>query len=209
MNNQLKIKGTVEATTGYNGFTPSDYAEELYRDAKVNSQRKQRLQRRLDNLEKEQQQNLKHQMKQRIFKAGIEYYEARAEYCYYLAESAYERELKIWTTLCWTSWLNWTDKQKIRQNRLCRIQNTGNQRKIKMDNQLNANNMSKEMDWDNFVPTREIREYDMKFRESIRQREHLKVELAELEKRKRDIFWDVEYAILSTGIKYFNTCAEY
>ena len=74
----------MEETTGYNGFTPSDYAEELYRDAKVNSQRKQRLQRRLDNLAREQQQNLKHQMKQRIFKAGIEYYEARAEYCHYL-----------------------------------------------------------------------------------------------------------------------------
>ena len=78
----------MEETTGYNGFTPSVYAEELYRDAKVNAQRKQRLQRSLDNLAKEQQQNLKHQMKQRIFKAGIEYYEARAEYCYYLAESA-------------------------------------------------------------------------------------------------------------------------
>ena len=78
-----------------------------------------------------------------------------------------------------------------------------------MDNQLNANNMSKEMNWDNFVPTREIREYDMKLRESIRQREQMKVELAELEKRRRDIFWDVEYAMLSTGIKYFNTCAEY
>ena len=25
--------------------------------------------------------------------------------------------------------------------------------------------MSREMDWDKFVPTREIREYDMKFRE--------------------------------------------
>ena len=97
--NQLNIKGTMEETTGYNGFTPSDYAEELYRDAKVNAQRKQRLQRRLDNLAKEQQQNLKHQMKQRIFKAGIEYYEARAEYCYYLAESAYEREYKIWTDI--------------------------------------------------------------------------------------------------------------
>ena len=64
--NQLKIKGTMEESTGYNGFTPSDYAEELYMDAKVNAQRKQRLQRRLDNLSKEQQQNLKHQMKQRI-----------------------------------------------------------------------------------------------------------------------------------------------
>ena len=69
--------------------------------------------------------------------------------------------------------------------------------------------MSKEMNWDNFVPTREIREYDRRFRESVRQREQLKVELAELEKRKRDIFWDVEYAMLSTGIKYFDTCAEY
>lgn len=78
-----------------------------------------------------------------------------------------------------------------------------------MNNQLNETIMSKEMDWDNFVPTREIREYDRKLRESIRQREQLKVELAELEKRKRDIFWDVEYAMLSTGIKYFNTCAEY
>lgn len=62
---------------------------------------------------------------------------------------------------------------------------------------------------DNFVPTREIRAYDMKFRESIRQREQLKQDLAELEKRKRDIFWNVEYAMLSTGIKYFNTCSEY
>ena len=78
-----------------------------------------------------------------------------------------------------------------------------------MDNQLKANNMRKEMNWDKFVPTREIREYDRRFRESIRQRERLKVELAELEKRKRDIFWDVEYAMLSTRIKYFNTCSEY
>ena len=78
-----------------------------------------------------------------------------------------------------------------------------------MDNQLNETIMSKEMNWDNFVPTREIREYDMKLRESVRQREQLKTELAELEKRKRDIFWDVEYAMLSTGIKYFNACAEY
>ena len=97
--NQLKIKGTMEESTGYIGFTPSDYAEELYRYARLNSQRKQRLQRRLDNLSREQQQNLKHQMKQRIFKAGIEYYEARAEYCHYLAESAYETEYKIWTDI--------------------------------------------------------------------------------------------------------------
>ena len=57
--------------------------------------------------------------------------------------------------------------------------------------------------------TGEIREYDMKFRESVRQREQLKLELAELEKRKKNIFWDVEYAMLSTGVKYFNTCSEY
>ena len=46
----------------------------------------------------------------------------------------------------------------------------------------------------------------MKFRESIRQREQLKIEL---EKRKNDISWDVEYAMFSAGIKYFNTCSEY
>ena len=80
---------------------------------------------------------------------------------------------------------------------------------IKMDNHLNANNMSKEMNWDTFVPTKEIREYDMKLRESVRQREQLKHELSELENRKKDIFWDVEYAMFSTGIKYFNTCSEY
>ena len=76
-------------------------------------------------------------------------------------------------------------------------------------NLLNANNMSKEMNWDNFVPTREIREYDMKLRESVRQREQLKQDLAELEQRKRDIFWDVEYAMFSAGLKYFNACSEY
>ena len=47
--------------------------------------------------------------------------------------------------------------------------------------------MSKEMDWDNFIPTREIREYDRRLRESIRQREQLKIELAALEKKPRDI----------------------
>ena len=78
-----------------------------------------------------------------------------------------------------------------------------------MNNQLNETIMIKEMDWDKFVPTQEIRDYDRRFRDSIRQREQLKVELAELEKRRRDIFWDVEYAMLSTGIKYFNTCSEY
>ena len=31
----------------------------------------------------------------------------------------------------------------------------------------------------------------------------------ELEKRKRDIFWDVEYEMYSAGLKYFNTCSEY
>ena len=107
--NQLKIKGTMEETTGYNGFTPSDYAEELYMDAKVNAQRKQRLQRRLDNLAKEQQQNLKHQMKQRIFKAGIEYYKARAKYCYYLAESQTITEFKIWTDFLLDDWTGDSD----------------------------------------------------------------------------------------------------
>ena len=88
--------------------------------------------------------------------------------------------------------------------------NESKSRKIKMDNNLlNENIMSKEMNWDAFVPTREIREYDMKLRESIRQREQLKVELAELGKRKKDIFWDVEYAMFSAGLKYFNTCSEY
>ena len=47
--------------------------------------------------------------------------------------------------------------------------------------------MSKEMDWDNFIPTREIREYDRRLRESIRKREQLKIELAALEKKPRDI----------------------
>ena len=36
-----------------------------------------------------------------------------------------------------------------------------------------------------------------------------KIKLAELEKKPRDIFWDVEYAMFSAGIKYFNTCSEY
>ena len=93
----------MEEQTGFNGFEPSDYANGLYRDAKANFQRRDRLQRRLDNLSKEQQ-NLKHQMKQRIFKAGIEYYEARAKYCYYLAESATIREFKIWTDFMLDDW---------------------------------------------------------------------------------------------------------
>jgi predicted RNase H-like nuclease (RuvC/YqgF family) len=63
--------------------------------------------------------------------------------------------------------------------------------------------MNKEMNGDAFVPTREIREYDRKLRESVRQREQLKREMAELEKRRKDIFWDVEYAMFYTGIKYF------
>ena len=88
----------MEEQTGFNGFKPSEYAEELYRDAKANSQRKQRLQRRLDKL-KNKQQNIRYLMKQRIFKAGIEYYEARAKYCYYLAESATIREFKIWNDI--------------------------------------------------------------------------------------------------------------
>ena len=78
-----------------------------------------------------------------------------------------------------------------------------------MDNRLNTNNMSKEMNWDNFVPTREIREYDMKLRESIRQREQLKLELAELEKRGKDMFYDVEHEMLETGIRYFDVRSEF
>ena len=78
-----------------------------------------------------------------------------------------------------------------------------------MDNQLNAIIMSKEMNWGAFVPTRAIREFEMRLRESVRQREQLKRELAELEKKPRDMFWVVEYSMLTTGIKYFNTCAEF
>ena len=76
-------------------------------------------------------------------------------------------------------------------------------------NQLNANNMSKEMNWDNFVPTREIRDYDRRFRESIRQREQLKQELAELESRGKDMFYDVEHEMLETGIRYFDVRSEF
>ena len=93
----------MEEQTGFNGFSPSEYANELYKDAKANAQRRDRLQRRLDNLENKQQ-NLKHQMKQRIFKAGIEYYEARAKYCYYLAESQTITEFKIWTDFLLDDW---------------------------------------------------------------------------------------------------------
>ena len=78
-----------------------------------------------------------------------------------------------------------------------------------MDNQLNETIMRKEMDWDNFVPTQEIREYDMKFRESIRQREQLKTELAELESRGKDLFYDVEHEMLETGIRYFDVRSEF
>ena len=99
----------MEEETGFNGFTPSDYANELYEDAKANSQRRDRLQRRLDKLTREQRQDLKHQMKQRIFKAGIEYYEARAEYCYYLAESQTITEFKIWTDFLLDDWTGDSD----------------------------------------------------------------------------------------------------
>ena len=78
-----------------------------------------------------------------------------------------------------------------------------------MDNQLNETIMSKEMNWDTFVPTKEIREYDRKLRESIRQREQLKVELAELEKRGKDMFYDVEHEMLETGIRYFDVRSEF
>ena len=99
----------MEEQTGFNGLAPSEYANGLYEDAKVNSQRRDRLQRRLDKLTREQQQNIRHLMKQRIFKAGIEYYEARAKYCYYLAESATIREFKIWTDFLLDDWTGDSD----------------------------------------------------------------------------------------------------
>ena len=48
-------------------------------------------------------------MKQRIFKAGIEYYEARAKYCYYLAESQTIIEFKIWTDFLLDDWTGDSD----------------------------------------------------------------------------------------------------
>ena len=89
--------------------TALNYANELYWDAKANAQRRDRLQRRLDKLTREQRQDLKHQMKQRIFKAGIEYYEARAKYCYYLVENACIREFKIWTDCMLDDWTGDSD----------------------------------------------------------------------------------------------------
>ena len=71
----------MEEETGFNGFTPSDYANELYMDAKVNAQSK----------------------------AGIEYYEARAKYCYYLAESQTITEFKIWTDFLLDDWTGDSD----------------------------------------------------------------------------------------------------
>ena len=91
----------MEEQTGFNGFEPSDYANGLYEDAKVNSQRRGRLQRRLDKLTREQRQDLK--------KAGIEYYEARAKYCYYLAESQTITEFKIWTDFLLDDWTGDSD----------------------------------------------------------------------------------------------------
>ena len=59
---------------------------------------------------------------------------------------------------------------------------------IGWDIQLNIPDMSKEMHWDTLGPTKEILEYDMKLRENVRQREQLKQELAEPEKKPRGIF---------------------
>lgn len=69
--------------------------------------------------------------------------------------------------------------------------------------------MSMEMDWSRYVPTQEIIDYSRRFHECIRQREHLKHELSEHETKGRDMFWDLEHAMLSTGIRYFDTCADY
>ena len=93
----LKENGEVIiADYGYYWCGRTTTGQALYMDWVI-----QEISRQTDNsnVSKEQQQNLKHQMKQRIFKAGIEYYEARAEYCHYLAENAYEREFKIWTDI--------------------------------------------------------------------------------------------------------------
>ena len=50
-------------------------------------------------------------------------------------------------------------------------------RKIKMDNNLlNENNMNKEMNWDTFVPTREILEYDMKLRGKYQTKRTVEIE---------------------------------
>ena len=38
-------------------------------------------------------------------------------------------------------------------------------------NHLNENKMSKKMNWDAFVPTRGIKEFEMRLRESVKQRE--------------------------------------
>ncbi len=65
------------------------------------------------------------------------------------------------------------------------------------------------MDRMNFKPTLAIMEYEVKLRECVGQREKLKRELAELEQKKRDIFWDVEHAMLETGVRYYITCADY
>lgn len=120
--------------TFFDVFEPSEYVNELYNDAKANAKRRDRLQRRLDGLSKEQWFDWKHSMRQRIFKAGIEYYEARAEYCYCLADNAYELEYKIWND-CLLDMMAELDA--------C-LQET--QRENQMENLLNESNVSKEMD---------------------------------------------------------------
>lgn len=65
------------------------------------------------------------------------------------------------------------------------------------------------MDRMKFKPTEVIIEYELKLRECVGQREKLKRELAELEQKKHDIFWDVEHAMLETGVRYYDTCADY
>lgn len=65
------------------------------------------------------------------------------------------------------------------------------------------------MDRMKFKPTEAIIEYEVKLRECVGQREKLKRELAELEQKKRDIFWEVEHAMLETGVRCYDTCADY
>lgn len=89
-------------------YCPAEY--EIYSDSSMeNRKRSDRLQRRLETLESkykgntpEQQHTLdmlkaldfRYEMKSRIFKAGIEYYKARAEYCAAMSEHKYELAMK-------------------------------------------------------------------------------------------------------------------
>ena len=111
----------MEEQTGFNGFTPSEYANGLYRDAKVNSQRRDRLQRRLDNLEKHCRENPVSQteeevevdkIKRRMYSVGISYYATRADYCYRKAELEFRRQEKQSIQNPKQFWKYWEIKQQ-------------------------------------------------------------------------------------------------